>query len=385
MRQCQEVWLSEFRKILSKSHPVWQKMCEVTATRVTIGNDPNWVIHCVTSTDEKKLQGFHDDGLTILCEEMSGIRRPIIEQFQGTLSNHDCMLIGIGNPNLRDCAFYDCFTRNRYEWQTYQIDAEETARYRPDIVDPSRNERLERQYGRDSDIYRVRVRGLFPKSDPDSVFALEDLQPLTETPIEEAASVSSTKVISIDFARFGTNETVIYQRMGNAIIDQRVMNRVEPAFAVATAFEMQRAAGWRDDEVTYIPDATGMGQGVLFMFYNESKRTFEFHGGGSPNNKRAFSNRNTEAWFHFKEKIKNEIVHIPKDDRLMAQLVSRKYRPTEKGQFKVESKQDYSRRIEEDSPDRADALLMAFYDVAFEPAQVATKGPNDDAMSGMWL
>lgn len=364
MRQCQEVWLSEARKLASRAHPVMQALVDITATKVIFGGNKNWVIHCVTSTDEKKLQGFHDDGMTIMVEEMSGVARPVVEQFQGTLSNNDCMLIGIGNPNLRECAFYDCFTKSRDEWQTYQMDAEETAIYRPDVVSPARNEKLAREYGRDSDIYRVRVRGLFPKADPDAVFSLEDLEQLTKEDKYACAKISNRKVISIDFARFGTNETVIYQRMGNAIIDYKVLNRVEPAFAVSTAFEMQRKAGWDDDETLYIPDATGMGQGVLFLFYTANKKIYEFHNGGRPAKPRAYKNKITEAWFGFRDKMQYERVYLPSDDRLIKQLVARKYKPTDQGTFALESKEQYSKRIEEDSPDRADALMMAFYDEA---------------------
>jgi hypothetical protein len=364
MRQCQEVWLSEARKLTSRAHPIMQGLVDITATKVIFGGNKNWVIHCVTSTDEKKLQGFHDDGMTIMVEEMSGVARPVIEQFQGTLSNNDCMLIGIGNPNLRECAFYDCFSKNRDEWQTYQMDAEETAIYRPDVVSPRRNEQLAREYGKDSDVYRVRVRGLFPKSDPDAVFSHEELEPLTKEDKLECARSGNQKVISIDFARFGTNETVIYQRMGNAIIDYKVLNRVEPAFAVSTAFEMQRKAGWSDDECLFVPDATGMGQGVLFMFYGENKRIYEFHNGGKATQSRAYKNRITEAWFSFRKKLLSERICLPPDDRLIKQLVARKYKPTMTGQFALESKEEYSKRIEEDSPDRADALMMAFYDEA---------------------
>jgi ribosomal protein L35 len=48
------------------------------------------------------------------------------------------------------------------------------------IVNPQRNKDLEDLYGRDSDVYRIRVLGEFPHSDPNCVFSSEDLEKCTD-------------------------------------------------------------------------------------------------------------------------------------------------------------------------------------------------------------
>jgi len=384
MRQCQDVWLSEASKVLSKAHPYFQNIFDARAQKVEIAKDRRWAIYCITSTDDKKLQGFHDDGLTIICEEMSGIDRIIIEQFQGTLSNNDCMLIGIGNPNLRDCSFFDCFHRDRHEWQTYTLNAEDTAEYRPDIVDVKRNERLERQYGKDSDVYRVRVLGEFPSADPNCVISMEDLEPCTARSMVKCAQKDlSMRVIAIDFARFGSDETVIYRRSGNAIVEQAVMSHVEPADSVRRAFRMQMEAGWGDGDCVYVPDATGMGQGVMHMFYEAGKQVYEFHNGSKAYRADQYGNLITEAWFDMATKVKEQEVYLPNDNRLLQQLAGRMYKTTEKGQIKLESKDDFVRRLEETSPDRADACVMAFYSKIGAPGLAASKG-HDSRRADIW-
>lgn len=378
MRQCQDVWLSESKKVLYKAHPYFQSVFDVTATKVVIGKDKRWSIHCITSTDEKKLQGFHDDGLTIICEEMSGIERVIIEQFQGTMSNNDCLLLGIGNPNLRDCAFFDCFHGQRHNWQTYTLNAEETAKYRPDIVSPARNERIAEQYGENSDVYRVRVLGEFPYADPNCVLTTEDLEKCLLNDLQVCAREAlHIRSIAIDFARFGGDETVIYRRVGNAIVEEAIFSHMEPTDAVAHAFAMQSAAGWQNGDVWYIPDATGMGQGAMGLFYNANKLVFEFHNGGKAFKQDQYANRVTEAWFLFAEEVKNKRVYLPQDNRLVQQLAARQYKTNNKGQLQLETKDEYCRRTEESSPDRADACVMAFYSKMLVKGLVAEKGPNE--------
>ena len=375
MRQCQDVWLSEAKKVLYRAHPYFQQLFDVTATKIVVAKDKRWAIHCITSTDEKKLQGFHDEGLTIICEEMSGIERVIIEQFQGTMSNADCLFLGIGNPNLRDCAFFDCFHSQRHNWQTYTLNAEDTAKYRPDILSPARNERLAEQYGKDSDVYRVRVLGEFPHADPNCVLTTEDLEKCTLNDLQTCAKQAlHVRAIAIDFARFGGDETVIYRRVGNAIVEEAIFSRIEPVDAVAHAFAMQATAGWQNGDCWYIPDATGMGQGAMGLFYNANKLVFEFHNGGKAFRQDQYANRVTEAWFLFAEDVKNGKVYLPNDNRLIQQLAGRQYKTNLKGQLQLETKDDYCRRTEESSPDRADACVMAFYSKMLVKGVVASKG-----------
>ncbi len=377
MRQCQDVWLSEAKKILYNANPLLREVFDIRAQKVELFGEREWAIFCITSTDEKRLQGFHDDGLTIIVEEASGVPRPIIEQFQGTLSNHDCLLFLIGNPNTRDCAFFDAFYSQRGDWQTYTLNAEETAKYRPDILDPRRNERLAEEYGRDSDTYRIRVLGEFPSADPNCVLAIEDLDKCHTYSMYNCALVNSAyRSIAIDFARYGGDETVIYRRQGNAIVEQAIYSGIEPTEAVRRAFMMQRDAGWANGDCWYVVDASGMGQGALGLFYEANKQVFEFHNHALAYKAHEYANRITEAWFNFRDLIKEHKVYLPHDNRLIAQLAGRIYKHDSKDRIKVEPKEDYAKRLEENSPDRAEACAMAFYSNFMAKGLVAAREPR---------
>lgn len=388
MRQCKDVWLSEARMRIENAHPHIQKMMKVTKSKVEVMKETDWCVQLVTATKAENAQGFHRSNMTVIAEEASGISREIMEQFKGTLSNPDNLFLMIGNPNTRDCAFFDCFNSQRHNWHCITFNAEESP---PEIVSPERNRLLEEEFGRDSDVYRVRVLGEFPHTDPNCVISSEQIEQcightkeetlkvlykhiLTHKPPEAGGGLA--KQFGIDFARFGGDESTIFRRSGNSIPEWRKYNHVEPDRVVDEAFRMQYEAGWKDAECVYVVDAGGMGQGLLHKFYNAGKRVVEFHSAGKPVDQQ-YDNKITEAWFTLAKKIKAKNCHIPNDNILIQQLCGRQYFTTKKGKLILESKDDYLER-NENSPDRADGLVMAFYDHATSLSNLAVKGHSKD-------
>lgn len=367
MRQCRDVWLKEARLWHSKAHPAFQKLINITKSKVSIAGDPDWGVLTVTATKEENAQGYHQASLTVIAEEASGVPREIITQFKGTLSNPDSLFLMIGNPNTRDCAFFDCFNRQRHKWHCITLNAEESP---PHIVNPARNKELEEEFGRDSDVYRVRVLGEFPHTDPNSVISSEELEKcvgdathMYKHVVRERSKTDNTiaKQISLDFARFGGDENTVFRRSGNAIVEWKYFAHTEPARVVEYAFRLQAEAGWKDSECWYVGDAGGMGQGLMHKFHDAGKRILEFHNGSVAVKSTEYENRITEAWFMFAKRVKAGLAHIPDDNQLFQQLCGRKYFTTKKGKLVIETKDEYMKRGN-NSPDRADGLVMAFYD-----------------------
>jgi phage terminase large subunit len=370
MRQCKQ-WIKEIRDNLSRADPRIDRMLRWTTESVQIAGVTKWEVFTATASDPKKLQGIHNKHLTYLLEEASGIPREMVEQIEGTVSNRDFLMLKIGNPNDRDSDFFDCFTRNRHLYHCMTWDAEETALRRPDIVSPDRNELIAVKYGRDSDAYRIRVKGQFPRADPDAIFNIEDLEACTKTDKRECIGYSNVKSFGIDYARMGSDESVIMQRHGNAIINWEFFSHREPIDINARAFVLQHLAGWKKKDVVFIPDAGGMGQSLLATFTRSGRRVYEFHNGGTAARSDEYANRIAEAWFHLKALVEARRVHLPNDNRLLKQLSTRKYMIQESDGRTILEKKDHLKERIGESPDRADALCMAFYDHATMPSQSA--------------
>lgn len=365
MRQCRQ-WVDECKRLLKVAHPVLQSFIKCYNTKVEINGNDIWGIKTATATRPENLQGIHEKRLTFIADEASGVPTPIIETIKGTLSNPDALFLQIGNPNTTDCAFYDCFTTHRDEWHTLNWSAEDTARDYPHIVSPSRNEALEREYGRESDVYKIRVKGEFPSQDPNALMSMTDLLACTKTSKIGCASILNilniNRAFGIDFARFGSDESVIVRRSGLAVMDMRVFVKVDPRRVVDCAFQMQHDAAWKNSDCWYLPDAGGLGQGVAHSFWESGKQTYEFHVQATAFDSSMFADQNSEAWWHFRNLVREHICHIPLDQRMLKQLGTRQYYTDREGKIKVETKDEWRDRLEvTESPDRADGIIMAFY------------------------
>lgn len=360
MRQCQTIWLAEIRRTLQRADPWILKYIKVTSTRVIFGGNKDWSIDLVTASNPESMQGYHEKNLKVICEEASGIPRPLVQTLKDTLSNPNSAMLMIGNPNTRDCAFFDCFNSERGNWETLTFNAEETP---PSAwFDPQRNRELEEEFTRDSDVYRIAVLGEFPHADPNCVFSSEALEKVTAKKLMlPCVRLSNVKQFGLDFARFGGDELTAYRRSGEAIVQWDRMVRCDPSLLVNKAFAWQLDAGWENDECRYVPDAGGMGQGIMHKFYDAEKNVLEFHSGGSAMETNKYANKITEAWWNLRKKVNAGKCYLPQDNLLIQQLCGRRYFVNKKGKIVLETKDDYMKRGH-DSPDRADGVVMAFYD-----------------------
>ncbi|MCP4897896.1 MAG: hypothetical protein GY906_13065 [bacterium] len=373
MRQVKDVWLAEARRRMETAHPLLKRFIDVTKSKVVIGNRPDWGVKTVTATRPENAQGLHQDNMSVILEEASGIPRELVEQFKGTLTNEDQLFLLIGNPNTRDCSFFDCFNSQRHLWDCLTFNAEDSP-----IVAAANIARLEDEFGRDSDVFRIRVLGEFPFSDPNCVMSSEELEKVMVKALlykmalikrRLGSKYAAAKQFGLDFARFGGDENVIYRRQGEALVEFGFWPHTDPNDVVDKAFAMQAEAGWSNNDTWYVPDAGGMGQGVMKNFSRASKKHIEFHNEGRPGDKQ-YANRITEAWFQLARKARRVACYLPRDPRLIQQLSTRQYYTTRKGQLILETKDEYMKRGHT-SPDRADGAVLAMYDELMATSRIS--------------
>lgn len=191
------------------------------------------------------------------------------------------------------------------------------------------------------------------------------------------------KAIGIDLARYGADESVIVARRGLSVVKFETFVKTEPSDVVRRAFIIQKDFGWPDDQTMYVFDAGGIGQGVAHMFYENFKQVMEFHSQGKPFEPN-FKDRISEGWFNLRELVHEHAMWLPSDRRLIHQLSTRRYN-IKNGKIEIESKDDYKKRIGTDeatSPDRADAMVLAFYPHTMAATQVATTKFDDYRVLG---
>ena len=340
-----------------------------TKTKIyMIGHEERWFATARTATKPENMQGFHEDYMLFIVDEASGVADPIMEAIDGTLSGPENKLLMCGNPTRTSGYFYRSHHQNRADFRTHKVSSRDSKRTNRKNI-----ERLEKQYGRDSDVVRVRVDGEFPRAEPDTFIPLElaEAAAMREVYIRADGELEIPDAepleIGVDVARFGDDETVIVPRVGLLV----------PLIKTYTKKDTMETAGWVINlakelmlkygrpRCTVKIDDDGVGGGVTDRIREVVREeglfidVIDCHNGGKADDHDHYDNWGTEAWANVRDLLQAGEIQIPNDEDLIAQLSTRKYTVTSKGRVILESKKDMKKRGLR-SPDRADALVLAF-------------------------
>ena len=318
------------------------------------------------------IAGLHNKGKRIIrvFDEASAIPDKIWEAAEGFLTDEDTEIIWLvfGNPTQNSGRFRECFGKNKHRWITRQIDSR--------TVEGTNKAQLERwvnDYGEDSDFVRVRVRGEFPRAGT-SQFIPQDL--VAEARKRNVAP-SGWPVLSVDVARFGSNQTVILLREGNRA---RVLERGRGWDTQQTAARVEHHIMERSPRACIV-DGDGIGGAVAdkiridlpkpnmepkdwpdtqIAHWFKTHRNFtlqEFHGAAPPFDPFMYRNKRAECWGAAKKWL--EAGDIPDEAEFETDLTGVEYFYTDKFTIQLERKEDMEARGLA-SPDNGDALAMSF-------------------------
>lgn len=339
-------------------------------TRLTIAKD--WYAVGVSTNRPERFQGHHAEHLLLIVDEASGVDEAIYEAAEGFMTNDAARVLLIGNPTQTAGQFYRAFHAERAAWNTIHISAFDTPNFTGEAVpdEVARNmvshswvDEKRVLWGEDSPMWQVRVLGQFPTMADDQIMGLasiEDAQARTTEPGEPV-------VVACDVARYGSDETVIAVRQGDHV-------RIRTAY---TGKSLMETAGKIIDTVRslnascrVVVDDAGLGGGVTDRLREVGMRVEAFNGGNPAHDPDLYPNRRSEAWFVFANQLPS--IDLDADPQLAADLVAPRYNLDSQGRRVVEPKDTTKRRLGR-SPDRADAILMAY---APPPRMGASYGPD---------
>ena len=357
IRQLYDILWSEISKWLKRS-PILTELFEWQKTKVSFKATPErWYAAARTAAKPENLAGFHEEHILFVLDEASGIDDAIFEAVEGALTTSDAKLLICGNPTRNSGFFKRAFFEDRDLYYTIKKSSAESGRVSNEYC-----KRLIKQYGEDSDVVRVRVLGEFPKTEADGLIALE----LVEAAMVREPVYCGDLVIGVDVARFGDDETVLCARKGNAVV---ALERYRKADLMTTCGRIIHMAEdlskkYSARSVTINVDDDGVGGGVtdrlreVLPEKNISATVNGCHNGGKARDNH-YANWGTESYFALRDRFVSGEIMLPRDDELTAQLTTRKYFLNSRDQLTLEPKADYKKRYKR-SPDRADALVLAF-------------------------
>ena len=166
-------------------------------------------------------------------------------------------------------------------------------------------------------------------------------------------------VWGLDVARFGSASSVLCKRQGRKILaieSWRGLDLMQLTGAIVAEFEGCQP---RTEPVQICVDSIGVGGGVCDRFRELQLPAVGINTAESPSLRTTYTYLRAELWFKLKSWLESRDCNIPKDDKLLAELVAVKYKFTSSGKLQIESKDDMRRRGMA-SPDAADAVCLTF-------------------------
>ena len=332
-----------------------KELLEVKSDRVSLKAAPSEAfISCRTSRAEtpEALQGVHADNVLLICDEASGIPEAVFEAAAGSMSGEHASTILLGNPTRSSGFFFDTHHRMANDWWTRKVSCIDSPRVSDDYVSE-----MAKRFGEESNAYRVRVLGEFPQRDDDTAIALE----LVESAQRRDVIITDDEpmIWGLDVSRFGSDRSALAKRRGRELVAIQTwqgLDLMQLTGAVVAEYESLQP---RKQPVQINVDSIGLGGGVCDRLRELGLPAVGINSSESPSSKQTYINLRCELWFKVKAWLEGRDCALPRDDDLLAELVSAKYKFTSSGKMQLESK-DAMRKRGLRSPDLADALCLTF-------------------------
>jgi hypothetical protein len=287
----------------------------------------------------------------LICDEASGVPEQVYEAAGGSMSAHHATMVLAGNPVRSTGYFYDTFHKLAERWKTFHVSCEDTPRVSNEYIEECRL-----RYGEESNTYRVRVLGKFPRGDDDTVIPQELIVAAISRDVEPTKF--GPTVWGVDVARFGADSSALCKRKGNAITEPIRLWRNLDTMQLTGAIKAEYDSAMEKPAEIFV-DAIGLGAGVADRLRELELPSYAINVSESPAMGNHYLNLRAELWYKAKNWLEGRDVRLPGDDRLKAELATVRYNFTSSGRIKIESKADLKKRGIA-SPDSADAFVLTF-------------------------
>ena len=341
-------------------------------TRWEIADDRYAMGLSAESADQ--FQGFHSPNMLIVVDEAEGVSEEIYEAIEAVMTSADPLLLLIGNPTTVTGAFRRAFYEERHLYHTITISALDSPNVQegktviPGLTSARWVEERRETWGEDNPIYRARVLGEFPDQAEDTLISLRDVEAAAQRWASNAAEESDSDqtgtganevVLAVDVARFGSDRSVILRRQGNRVMEIRTfrdMDTMQLAGWVAAAIRESSPERVCVDEI-------GVGAGVVDRLKEQGFPVKGINVARRASQDTIFANVRAEGYWRLKELFASGQIAIPNDHQMMGELAALRYSYDSQGRVLMESK-DSMRQRGLPSPDKADALMLAFLESA---------------------
>jgi len=317
----------------------------------------SWRVDAQTCREENSeaFAGLHSANSTpfYLFDEASAVPDKIWEVAEGGLTDGEPMFFVFGNPTRNTGKFRECFTRQKHRWSTRQIDSRTAKMTNKKLIEEWR-----RDWGEDSDFFRVRVLGRFPRAG--------DMQFMSSDDVAAAMKRGPGRylgddplICGIDLARGGDDNCMIQFRRGQDAKSEKVYRipGEKSRDSMVVAAKIADVLDRHKPDVTFL-DVGSMGGPIGDRLRQLGYHVIDIGFGHKASDEKRYANKTAEMGARCREWIING-GSIPDDSQLETELTSREFGHDDKDRLVLQRKKDMKKLIGV-SPDWADALYLTF-------------------------
>jgi len=337
-------------------------------------NSTDWRVDALTCREEnsESFAGQHSAGSTsfYIFDEASAVPDVIWDVAEGGLTDGEPMFFVYGNPTRNTGKFRNCFKAHNSRWSTHTVDSR-TAR----MTNKELLAEWEKDHGVDSDFYRVRVLGKFPKAGEMQFISNDDVTKAQRRPLGRYLA-DDPLICGIDVSRGGKDDCMIGFRRGKDAKSEKVY-RIKGEDSRNSSNVISKISMILDrhqPDVTFL-DETGLGGPMVDRLNQLGYHVVGIGFGHDADDKSKFSNKTAEMGFRCRQwLIEGGAIHD--DQRLEDELICREFWHDDKDRLVLERKKDVKKRLKI-SPDWADQLYLTFAQIV--PKRAIPRGMLDAA------
>ncbi|EYF00197.1 hypothetical protein [Chondromyces apiculatus] len=371
-RQVNQILWRELRMLHARArHPIDGHLHELARTGFRSADFREVV--GFTAKEAEAVAGISGRNLLYILDEASGIPDAIYEAVEGNRAGGARVLM-LGNPTRVEGEFFRSHSDKREFYRTFTISSEESPNVRegraviPGLATREWVEEKRQEWGEESALFQVRVRGNFARQDASTVIPLYLVDEAEERWHEVAAE--GRLHVGVDVARFGDDDSVAIPRRGCKALEVVAWHGLdEQTLAAQVVQVVRRHRSPREQKAAVKVDACG-GIGIRVVghlhAYQEEIEVIPVNVAERSRLPGEFPLLRDQLWFALRDWLKDGGA-IPEDAKLAAELVAPRFEFDLRQRRKVESKDELRKRLKR-SPDRADALaLCAWEPLVFQP------------------
>lgn len=324
-------------------------------------------------------QGIHARYFLVIIDEACGVPKQIWDAASTLAANEHGKMLAIGNPDDPISEFADnC--KPGSGWNVIGIGYADTPNFTDEgknlppeiteqLISPRWVESRRKKWGEDSALFISKCEGKFPTgADPFSAIPMSMLNKCRYLDLPDGEPIEA----GIDVGA-GGDRTIIYERRGRKAGRIAEFTDSDPMRTVGLLCEKLREWGIQRVKI----DSIGIGWGIygrikeLSSKHNVSGMTsheaevvpVNFGSKPTPGRERKYLNKRAEVWWEVgRENSRLQTWDLSNvDEDVINELTAPRYTLLDSyGKIKIEPKDEIRKRLEGASPDKADALLLAF-------------------------